>query len=86
MPEISRFFGIVIKMFYDEHNPPHFHAEYGEYEALVNINTMAIIAGSLPSRALGLVIEWASMYQGELKREWEKARNMESLGKISPLK
>ena len=86
MPEISRFFGIVIKMFYDEHNPPHFHAEYGEYEALVDINTMSVIAGKLPSRALGLVIEWASMHQDELKREWEKARNMESLGKIPPLK
>lgn len=86
MPEISRFFGIVIKMFFDEHNPPHFHAEYGEYEALVDINTMAIIAGNLPSRALGLVIEWASMHQGELKHEWEKARNMESLSKIPPLK
>ena len=86
MPEISRFFGIVIKMYFDEHNPPHFHAGYGEYEALVNINTMAIIAGGLPSRALGLVIEWASMHQDELKREWEKARNMETLGKIPPLK
>lgn len=85
MPEISRFYGIVIKMFFDDHYPPHFHAEYGEYEALVNINTMAIFAGSLPSRALGLVIEWTSMHQAELKREWEKARNLESLGKISPL-
>lgn len=86
MPEISRFFGIVIKMYFDEHNPPHFHAEYGDDEALININTMAVIAGGLPSRALGLVIEWASMHQDELKEEWEKARNMESLGKILPLK
>ncbi|MFH1635655.1 MAG: DUF4160 domain-containing protein [Chloroflexota bacterium] len=85
MPEISRFFGIVIKMYFDEHSPPHFHAEYGEHEALVNINSMAIIAGRLPSRVLGMVIEWASIHQGELKQEWEKARNMESLGKISPL-
>jgi hypothetical protein len=51
MPEVSRFYGIVIKMFYDEHNPPHFHAEYGEYEVLVNINTLAIIGGRLPARA-----------------------------------
>lgn len=85
MPEISRFFGIVIKMFFDEHNPPHFHAEYGEHEVLVNINTMSVIAGKLPSRALGLVIEWASLHQDELKDEWEKARNLESLGKIAPL-
>ena len=86
MPEISRFFGIVIKMYFDEHNPPHFHAEYGEDEALININTMAVIAGELPSRALGLVIEWASINQDELRQEWERARNMQSLGKISPLK
>ena len=86
MPEISRFLGIVIKMYFDEHNPPHFHAEYGEYESLININTMAVIVGRLPSRVLGLVIEWASMHQEELKQEWEKARNMESLGKIPPLK
>ncbi len=86
MPEISRFFGIVIKMYFDEHNPPHFHAEYGDDEALININTMAVIAGELPSRALGLVIEWTSMHQDDLKEEWEKARNMESLGKILPLK
>ncbi len=59
MPEISRFYGIVIKMYFDDHLPPHFHAEYGEYEVLVNTNTLAIISGKLPSRALGLVIEWA---------------------------
>ena len=86
MPELSRFFGVVIKMYFDDHNPPHFHAEYGEYEALIDVNTLAVIAGRLPSRALGMVIEWASMYQGELRGEWEKAKNMESLGKISPLK
>jgi hypothetical protein len=49
MPEVSRFYGIVVKMFYDDHNPPHFHAEYGEHEALVNINTLAILGGSLPA-------------------------------------
>ncbi|RLD06362.1 MAG: DUF4160 domain-containing protein [Chloroflexi bacterium] len=86
MPEISRFYGIVIRMYFDEHNPPHFHAEYGEHEALVDINSMSIIAGRLPSRVLGMVIEWASIHQDELKQEWGKARNMESLGKISPLK
>lgn len=57
MPEVSRFYGIVIKIFYDDHNPPHFHAEYGEYEVLVNINTLAIIGGRLPARALGMVTE-----------------------------
>ena len=86
MPEISRFYGVVIKMYFNEHNPPHFHAEYGEYKALININTMGIVSGKLPSRVLGMVVEWASMNQNQLKQEWNKARNMESLGKISPLK
>jgi hypothetical protein len=86
MPEISRFYGIVIRMYFDEHPPPHFHAEYGEDEVLININTLAVISGKLPSRALGLVVEWASLYQAELNLLWERARNMESLGKIEPLK
>ena len=86
MPELSRFYGIVIKMYFDDHSPPHFHAEYGEYDALININTLAIIAGRLPGRALGLVIEWALLHQAELDREWTKAKNMQSLGKIPPLK
>jgi hypothetical protein len=53
MPEISRFYGIVIRMYYDDHPPPHFHAHYGEDEALINIHTMAIVAGQLPPRAFG---------------------------------
>jgi hypothetical protein len=57
VPEISRFYGIVIRMYYADHSPPHFHAQYGEYEALIHISTLAIIAGKLPSRALGLVTE-----------------------------
>ena len=55
MPEVSRFYGIVIKIFYDDHHPPHFHAEYGEHEVLVSITTLAILSGSLPARALGMV-------------------------------
>ncbi len=73
-------------MYFNEHPPPHFHAEYGEYEALVNINTLGVIAGKLPPRVLGLVVEWASLHQNELGTLWEKARNMESLDKIKPLK
>jgi hypothetical protein len=61
MPEVSRFYGIVIKIFYDDHNPPHFHADYGEYEVLVSINTLAIMGGRLPARAFGMVAEWASL-------------------------
>jgi len=66
MPQISRFFGIIISMFYEEHNPPHFHAYYGDFSAEISINELNLISGKLPSRALGLVIEWASMHQSEL--------------------
>ena len=58
MPELSRFYGIVIKMYFDDHPPPHFHAEYGEYEAVFSVETLAIIAGTLPPRATGMVGEW----------------------------
>jgi hypothetical protein len=70
MPEVSRFYGIVIKIFYDDHNPPHFHAEYGEHEVLVSIGTLAILSGGLPARALGMVTEWASLHQRELSAAW----------------
>lgn len=86
MPELSRFYGIVIRMYFDDHLPPHFHAEYGEHEALINVNTLAVMAGGLPARALGLVIEWASLHRAALEREWTKAKNLQPLGKIPPLK
>ena len=60
MPEISRFFGIIILMYYDEHNPPHFHARYGSDTAAMEITSLRVLEGRLPSRALGLVVEWAS--------------------------
>jgi hypothetical protein len=85
MPEVSRFYGIVIKIFYDDHNPPHFHAEYGEYEVLVNIVTLAILSGGLPARALGLVTEWASLHQRELLVAWERASQLQPPGRIAPL-
>ena len=86
MPEIARFYGIVIKMFYEDHNPPHFHAIYGEYEVLIDISTLAVFAGNLPPRAIGLVIEWATQHQNELLNNWERARVQDSLSKIEPLK
>ena len=67
MPEISRFYGIVIKMFFDDHEPPHFHVEYAEHQAVVSIETVALIGGTLPPRALGLVAEWAALRQEELR-------------------
>ena len=85
MPELSRFYGIIIKMYFGDHPPPHFHAQYGEFEALINIKTLAVFSGKLPPRALGLVMEWAALHQKELKEEWEKARELEPLGKIAPL-
>jgi len=85
MPEICRFFGIIIKMFFADHNPPHFHVEYGDYEALIDINTLAILSGSFPPRALGLVMEWALIHQKELQALWDKAQHLEPLEKIKPL-
>jgi len=86
MPEISRFYGIIIYIFYREHQPPHFHAVYGEYEALIAIDSLAVLHGHLPPRALGLVIEWATMHQEELKKVWQQAMEHKKLDKIEPLK
>jgi len=85
MPEICRFYGIIIRMFVNDHPPTHFHVEYAEYNAVICIETLAVIAGNLPSRALGLTIEWASLHQDELRNLWVRARNHDSLGKIDPL-
>ena len=85
MPEISRFYGIVIKMYFGDHDPPHFHAEYGEARAVIAIHTLAIMGGHLPPRALGLVAEWAALHQEELRHAWRKAKNLEPAGKIDPL-
>lgn len=85
MPEISRFYGIVIKMYFADHAPPHFHAEYGEHQMVVNLDTLAIIAGKLPPRATGLVMEWATLHQNELRADWQRAQQMEPLQRIAPL-
>jgi hypothetical protein len=85
MPELSRFYGIVVKMYYNEHQPPHFHAEYGGDEMVVNIDTLAVVAGRLSARATGLVMEWASQRRVELREAWNRARDMRPLGKIAPL-
>jgi hypothetical protein len=85
MPEVSRFFGIVIRMYYNDHDPAHFHAEYGEHEALVAIETLAVLRGGLPRRALALVLEWAVLHRQELKSDWDRARSGVILEPISPL-
>ncbi|MEQ8210643.1 MAG: DUF4160 domain-containing protein [Lacipirellulaceae bacterium] len=85
MPEISRFYGIIIKMFYNDHTPPHFHAEYGGDSILVDLNNLQVIAGKLPTRATKLVLEWASEHQSELQQDWQLARDMKPLQPIDPL-
>ena len=86
MPEISRFYGILIKMYFNDHQPPHFRAEYGNYELLISIDALAVIAGKFPPRAMGMVIEWASLHQRDRKRAWNQARSFEIVEKIEPLR
>ena len=71
MPVIARFYGILIKMYFREHGVPHFHALYGEYNAVFDVQTLEVIEGDLPSRAYKMVQEWASQYQTELLRMWQ---------------
>lgn len=85
MPEISRFLGIIIAMYYNDHPPPHFHAKYGEHEAIVAINTGEIIEGHLPPRVIGLVEEWREYHKAELIEDWSLARERKALKKIEPL-
>jgi Domain of unknown function (DUF4160) len=84
-PEISRFLGIIVAMYYNEHNPPHFHARYGDHKIEIAIKTLSILAGKLPPKALGLVMEWATQHQDELMTDWELARQNSELKKIAPL-
>ncbi|MGH8543047.1 MAG: DUF4160 domain-containing protein [Gammaproteobacteria bacterium] len=84
MPEISRFLGIVIGMFYREHGVPHFHAVYGELEISVEVESSAV-HGSFPPRALRHVLEWAALHKAELLINWEPARGGKPLNRIAPL-
>jgi hypothetical protein len=85
MPEISRFLGIVIGMFYKDHEPAHFHARYGSHKAIIAIENLSVLKGRLPPRALGLVMEWATLHREELMADWEAAKAMEPLKPIEPL-
>ena len=84
MPTISRFLGIVIAMYWDDHAPPHFHAKYGEYEVTVNINT-GVVEGKFPKRALKHVLEWYELHKDELINNWWCCQNGESPKPIKPL-
>jgi hypothetical protein len=85
MPSISNFYGIIIWMFYNDHSPPHFHVEYGEYKAEVTIETLEIIVGELPRRTTAMVLEWASFHREELRENWDLCRRKLQPKKISPL-
>ena len=85
MPEICRFLGIRIFMFFSEHNPPHFHVEYNENKAAINIKTFGIMEGKLPPKVLGLVVEWAEEHQDELFKNWDTLKETGEYIKIKPL-
>ena len=85
MPELSRFLGIVILMYYRDHPPPHFHAIYGEFEAKFSIETGNIIEGNMPKRAASLVREWYSLHVNELRAAWTAASNRQVPNRIDPL-
>ena len=86
MPTICMFYGIVIQMFWTDHAPPHFHALYAEDEVLIDIQTLQILKGELPRRALALVLEWASEHRVELMEDWNLCARMQTPNKIAPLK
>lgn len=85
MPEVSRFFGISIRMYFDDHNPPHFHAIYGGAEAEFGIDPLTVLRGQFPRRALGMVLEWAASHQQELLDNWDRLHHEEAAQRIDPL-
>lgn len=85
MPRISAFYGLVIYMYWRDHPPPHFHAEYGDQDALIGIGDGRVYAGSLPPRALRLVRQWRQLHLDELLHAWEQASAHEDPGSIEPL-
>ncbi len=84
MPEVSRFYGIVIRMYFREHNPPHFHAEYQDFEALINIKTREV-TGKMSRRALKLIYDWLDQRQEELLENWKRGQENKKLKNIKPL-
>jgi len=85
MPTISIFYGIMIKMYCDDHAPPHFHAEYGGAEAVVDIQSLEVIRGKLPHGAAMLVKEWAMQHRNELMEDWKLCEQLQTPNKITPL-
>lgn len=85
MPTICSFYGIIIQMFWNDHAPPHFHAIYGEHEALIEIKTLKILRGEMPRRALSLILEWAFLHRSELLEDWILCEKKQNPKKINPL-
>ncbi len=85
MPTVSSFYGIFIKMLFDDHNPPHFHAEYGEYELMVTISPIKIIKGDAPKRVKSMILEWTALHQEELLQDWELCASLQTPFSIEPL-
>jgi hypothetical protein len=85
MPEISRFLGIVIAIYFKEHAPPHFHVKYGSQRGVFSITELKLIDGKLPPRIISLVLEWAFQHRDELMDDWRRAERRESLVPIDPL-
>lgn len=85
MPEISRFFGLVIQMYWADHNPPHFHVQYGESRCAIDVQTLQVISGRLPRRALALTLEWAAVHREELMEDWELCATGRTPHPIPPL-
>ena len=85
MPEICRFLGIVVKMWYEDHAPPHFHARYGDREAKFALSPLRLTGGGLPPRIIGLIMEWAALHEKELLEDWEFASRKRPLKRIKPL-
>jgi hypothetical protein len=85
MPRISQFYGIAIYMYYRDHAPPHFHAIYGDDEAIIDITSGAVLGGKLPRRAVALVLDWAAAHRQDLLADWQLARSATPLNPIAPL-
>jgi hypothetical protein len=85
MPEISRFFGIVVAIYWQEHGVPHFHAKYGGHRASFSIQDLRLLEGGMPPRVTALVLEWAFLHRDELMADWEHAARKEPLRPIAPL-
>lgn len=86
MPEISRFYGVIIYMYFNDHNPPHFHVKYQEYRASIAIDNLGIQEGELPPRIQGLVVRWGALYKTHLLANWENIKNEQEPDKIPPLR